>query len=50
MSLLHAFLIFFGPFLVVAPFALVAARSFAPPSRWRAPVLRLPSIRIEVAW
>jgi hypothetical protein len=47
--LLNALLILVGPFLVVAPLAVVAVVQFSP--RRRQPIAwRMPSLRIEVAW
>jgi hypothetical protein len=49
---LNALLILAGPFAVVLPLAIAARMQFAPPSRrlFRLPVLRLPVIRLAVAW
>lgn len=49
LDLLNALLVLVVPFLIVAPMALVAMRNLAPASRWRAPAVRFPSIRLEVA-
>jgi hypothetical protein len=50
--LLNALLILAGPFAVVLPLAVAAQVQFAPPGRqlFRRPALRLPVIRLAVAW
>lgn len=51
--MLNILLMTVGPFLVVLPLAAAAwlqSSSAVRPVRLRMPALRLPSIRIEVAW
>lgn len=43
-------LILAGPFLVVAPMALVAVVQFSPPRRRPAVAWRMPSFRLELSW